>query len=214
MHSNDGDPERRMVFYVNLKTRRAQWTPPTSPAQSRNESPEPHDTGHHAPDSLDAALDNRNVALDEVHRQSSEPHKTNWAGKLNNSITGAERGFKSGLRGRYGDGGPSNQSDWYANTGRRNRRGGELISAVIGGVIGGVQGNKYPVQESNAGMRPSSVGKSENSIGHGQANFGGHSQQTDVYTPEYTTETGVHSDQHLPPQYEPRGSQQHHENHP
>jgi hypothetical protein len=149
-----------------------------------------HDTGHHALDTLDAALDNRNVALDEVHRQSPQPHKTNWAGKLNNAITGAEQGFMSGLRGQYGSGygacGPTNQSDWYAYTGRRNRQGGGLISAVIGGVIGGVRGNKYPVQESDAGMRPLNVGKSESSIGY--------SQQTGVYTPEYTTETGVHLD--------------------
>jgi len=34
------DQERRLVFYINLRTHETQWTPPTSPAHSREASPD------------------------------------------------------------------------------------------------------------------------------------------------------------------------------
>jgi hypothetical protein len=212
--TNESDVERRMVYYVNLKTHKAQWTPPTSPAHSRSGTPEPPSQQHQS--------QSRDYA-EETY--PTDQRKPTTAAKINNFITGIEQNYKSGRRGYgndpYGND-PSQQQGFGYRGHRRQRRG--LIHSVIGGVAGALQGNQNPAVESSAGMRPqqaSGSGGGHVTVGSGYAQGSGrqgggytqgsgysqgdsYPQETGVQPVEYVTEQGVDLEQHTPPPYEPR----------
>jgi len=171
-----------------LKTHSSQWTPPDSPARSRESSPDydepnsdyvPHQEKGAQPPSATGQY--QQSAVSTPPQQGQQPAST--AGKINNVLYGMEQGFKSGWRpSRYGP--PSNQqypnqqypdqqfadqqypsgtvvNNYYGGgSSRRSRRQkGGLIHGIIGGIRGAVEGPKNPAPVIQSGGKGDPYGR-------------------------------------------------------
>jgi hypothetical protein len=181
------DTKRGMPYYVNPKTNQSQWTPPSSPARSREATPdrEPITAGEHH----------------QSPASQNQEQKQSYAEYVNNAWAGARDGFNAGRHGTPRHGLDSNSEDQYIGGGGgfgRRRRGG-LIHGIIGGIMGLLEGNKYPEQQIQGGGRKPQSGQPGGSPSPAPPpSPAPHYQESGVHSPPAATAPAV-----PPPDYDP-----------
>ena|SRR2546423_6961405 len=101
------------------------------------------------------------------------------------------------------------------------RQKGSLIRELIGGIVGGIEGQKHPVQEIRSGRRKADTTGQSTQVGQGgsSGNGSGHGQERGVQYQQGQnlsvsgegsshsiagTDTSTGKNEHAPPPYEPR----------